>query len=421
MHSKFKLLFLMLLTAVSLSAQDTLFLPRFETQSLKFETAFTSDIRSNALPNTLLSKLLFGGTISDADKDLARFNFKNGFLHSNWNANLRLEHMFNSAFTIKDVGYSIALEQDISTAVIFDKSLYSLIFRGNERFFNTPFSSSKDAFSNTNLSILKVGVLKSFGAQKHKVGIDLGYALVWNYFNLDLQQLDIDFGGTAFNTPNYQANFNLQAPDTAHLFGMSYQGQGFTVSMHYRYSNFKNLDFSIKLVNFGRLYFPNSGFSGSKEIANDSMFFYIPSILDPSESIQNFNAIDSLKAMLFNDLSRKKFGVNSPADVFFDINYKAKNNLQYGIMVRHRFFANWINPTIAFSMAYLYKKQHLFGLLLTKDDYALLDFGLFYKTEYKNGLGFSLGTKYLSSIFLPKHSSGLGGFATFTYKINSYD
>lgn len=421
MLNKFKILLIALLFSALANAQDTLFLPRFETQSMFFETAFSSEMRSNTLPNSLLSKMLLGGKISDADKDLARFGSKNAYLENSLQAHMRLEQLFVTAFDIKNIGYSIAIEQEVATTVVFDQPLYTLALHGNESFFESPFQSSEDAINNFNLSHFKLGLIKTFGSQKHKIGLDLGYALVWNYFDLSISSMRIDFGGAAFTTPNYTGSFNLNTPDTAHLFDMNFKGQGFTLSMQYRYDNLKNIRFGVKLVNFGRLYFPKSGFSGSKEVGNDSMLFYIPNILDPSESIQHFNAADSLKTLLFGDLSRQKYAVYSPADIYFDFTYLSSNNLQYGLLFQHRFFANWQSPKIALSVAYSYKKRYLFGALISKSDFNIVDLGLFMKTEFKNGIGFSIGSNYLSSIFIPKHASGLGGFATFTYKIKSYD
>lgn len=371
------------------------------------------DMGSNALQNSFVNTLIFGGHIDNNMKNRALESMK-GYNQFGINLNYGVHGFFgkNNKYDFL-VGFK---NQEIVNAT-YTKDFFTLVFYGNK-----PFLNKTANFSGTNINALRFQELK-FGSimkvdETGKIGVSVSFLKGEQLYYVKANNNSSLYTNSDGTQLIFQSNFNMALSDTSHKNLLSFNGVGASADIFFETSYKSHIGKqSVLTVNANNIGFIH-WLRQSVQYSSDSVLkfdgYHINNILDLKDSALHKINTDSMIRSLTN-ARKEEFNTNIPTNLII-INkiYFGKKLFALNTGFRHMFNSNY-KPYLFIEPEYTFKNKITLIVHIGYGGYTRLNTGLAFIYNNKNWF-LKLGSNSLQGFIAPKTTFGQGVYFSLTKK-----
>jgi hypothetical protein len=371
------------------------------------------DAGSNGMTAALTNKLIFGGYISNADKDQS-----SKYLRAKNNFGVNLNYGV-SAFIkgTKKIDFLVGIKDQEIINATYTRDFFNLMFYGNKQY-----KGMEANLSGSNVNALRFQEVK-FGAILHKfdsiakIGISVSFLKGEQLFFVKANPGSGLYTSGDGSEILFHSNFSMALSDPNKQSLASFNGVGASADIFFETPYKSKLGKrSVLIVNANNIGFIH-WLSNSAQYSSDSTLrftgYHVNNILDLKDSTLNRINGDSVFRRLTN-ARHASFNVNIPANlVIINKIYFGRQLFCLSLGFRQIFNANYI-PYVFIEPEYKVKNV-TFALHTGYGGYVRLNVGTSVTWNAK-GWYLRIGSNSLQGFILPKISSGQGLFFSFAKK-----
>ncbi len=371
------------------------------------------DAGSNGTNTALINKFLFGGYITQQEKDQASKYLK---AENNFGVNLNYDL---SAFLKGNKKFDFLIgfkNQEVANAT-YTKDFFKLMFYGNKQFAG---QTANLAFCNINalrFQEAKFGIIMHSVDSVAKIGVSLSFLKGEQLFYIRTRKNSSLFTSSDGSELVFNSNFNMAISDTNNKNLTTFNGVGASADIFFEtpYTTFKKKKavLIVNANNIGFIHWRNNSVQYSSDSSLRFTGYNVKNIFDLKDSTLNQINADSLVLNLTN-ARKENFNVNIPTNLII-IN-RIIINQKYTTAFGFRYIFNANYKPYVFLDQELNIKKFTLSLHTGYGGYVRFSAGMAVTYNAKNWF-VRIGSNSIQGYILPKTTSGQGLFFSLAKKL----